>query len=67
MSSDKQKRLLAQIEHIKEHQFAFNELMLGPRDVAEYFREYVSSHPDLYERICSAIDVEPKKELVSDA
>lgn len=48
-----------QIAHVKEHQQEFDELMLEHRDVEEYFAEY-SYIDDLYERVCSDLEIEPR-------
>lgn len=57
-----------QIDHIKEHQAAFNDLHTFYRDVDEYFAEY-SHIPDLYWRLCTDLELEPRPspELVAEA
>lgn len=52
----------AQIDHIKANYAAFTELFNGEqRDVEQYFREY-GHITDLYERLCSDMDLTPIKE-----
>lgn len=48
-----------QINHIKEHQAAFDSLHLGPRGVDGYFHDY-GHIEDLYERVCSDLGIEPR-------
>ncbi len=48
----------AQIKHIEANQDLFNELHGYDRDVREYFQEY-SYIDDIYERVCSDLDIEP--------
>lgn len=49
-----------QIAHIKAHQAEFDELMMGHRDVEEYFNEY--AHIDgLYFSVCSDLGIQPKE------
>jgi hypothetical protein len=48
-----------QIRHIEEHQAAFDDLMTEHRDVRAYAAEY-RHIPDLYERLCSDLDLTPR-------
>ena len=50
----------AQIAHIKEHEAEFYDLMQGDeRTVEDYFDEY-SYIEDLYERLCSDLNLTPR-------
>jgi len=49
----------AQLRHLRQHEAAFVKHAGSDLSIEEYFAEFEDEYPDLYERVCRDLGLEP--------